>query len=363
MVVAGAPVIDDRCPFAPPLPVDGFFRNTTLYEGEGAIRSLSHHGRYEGQFVASSDDFPGGAAAEFWEHRRWRAGIVAELAGGLRFTHNWNLDTSPSLDGDHFFDKIWDLNLSRPLSDEVRVVVGKQRPLVTREWETPSFQLLTIERSPLVNNVISLPLWGASIVHETDTRAHEFGVYGAALESEFHLPSFEHAGSSWLYRTSRSLNEATRIFFDFQWNDTSTSPGFSETYGAGAYAEIASLGTESRWGRLALTTDLIAAWDRRDFARDDTWGLVLMPSFDLNERLQVVLKATFAEDLRVDRPQRHASRPLVDDYGSFYLGLNYVILEDHLKFVAGYEIAGGKIAGTRASYANESWALAIRSIW
>lgn len=357
------PVIDDRFPAPPPSLLTNPFGVDTLSEDKGLVRSIAFHGRYEGQYVDSSDDFAGGSSEKFWEHRRSRAGLIAELAGDLRFIHTWNLDTSPNFDGDHFFDKIWDLNLRWSPSDEWSFVIGKQRPIVTREWETPSYRLLTIERSPIVNNVISLPLWGASVVHEREGIVQQFGVYGTALEMDYHLPSFEHAGSSLLYRNTTPLSDAATLFFEFQFNDTATSSEFSETYGSSAYEEVASLGSESRWSQFAFTANLIAARDRRDFTMDDTWGFVLMPSVDLNDRLEAVMKVTYAEDLRVDRPERYASRPLVDGYASFYVGLNYRIFEDHLKLMAGYEVANGEIVGTGVPYANESWVFAVRTLW
>lgn len=359
-----APVIDDQVPGVPERPFCELFENNTLYEGEGWIRSIVHHGRYEGQYLDTVDDYPGGGNEDFWEHRRWRAGLQIDFAGEVRLIHTWNLDTSPDFEGDRFFEEIWDLKLSWNPSDKVELVIGKQRPIITREWDYSSYELLTIERSPLVTNVIPQPLWGVSASYSGDVFRQELGVYGTAFESEYNLPSFEDAGASVLYRLSTPVNDSTVAYFDFMYNDTGTDPGFSETYAAGSYARVASLGTDSRIGRLGLTTNLIAAWDRRDFMLDDTWGIVVMPSYDLTDRLQAVVKATYAEDLRVDRPQRYASRPLVDGYSSLYLGLNYRICGDHFKFMAGYELArGDHIVSTTTPYENQSWVFAVRTMW
>src|SRR5690606_20841372 len=98
--------------------------------------------------------------------------------------------------------------------------------------------------------------------------------------------------------------------------------------GAGAYEHAVAFGSESKWGKFGLVTDLIVGHNRRDQTMDDTWGIVILPYYNISDKLQAVAKFTYAEDIRMDRPQRHASRPMVDGLSTLYLGLNYRICGD-----------------------------------
>jgi len=365
----GKAVLNDEAPLAASgWSACSLFKENTFYKGDGFIRSLSHRGRYQGQYVSSSDDYPGGATNEFWEHRRWRAGLDIGMANDLKLASMFNLDTSPNFSGDRFVDSIYEMKLEWAPSKDFRLVLGKQKARITREWATSSASILTFERSTLVNNVISNPLWGGAIEFAAGGLSHEIGVYSVAYDNGFAWPSFEDSGASAIYRVSRRWTEATSLFLDYQYVDTRTGAGFSDTFAASPYGHVAALGTESRWGRFGLTTDLIYGADRRAGNGfddgDDTWGLVVMPHYDLTDKLQAVAKYTYAEDLRVDRPQRHASRPSVDGYSSLYLGLNYRICGDHLKLMAGYEYASAdRVVGTNTEYRNDSWLVGVRTTW
>lgn len=358
-------VLNDRIPFvSSSRSLCDLFDKNILYQGEGFIKAVRYRSRYDGLFVDTSDDYGGGGSSTFWEHRRWRTGLDIDMTHDLMFSTSLNQDTTQHFDGDSFFESIFDMKVKWEPSEDFYVVIGKQKPSVTREWSTSSTLLLTAERSALSTNILSLPLWGTAVGFSAGGFMHELGVYGVAYDNDFAWPSFDDAGVSLTYRTSYDWNEASKLFFEYQYIDPSTDPGFAETFGAGAYEHAVALGSESKWGNFGLVTDLILGHDRRDQTMDDTWGLTIIPYYNLSDKLQVVAKYTYAEDIQVDRPQRHASRPMVDGLSTLYLGLNYQICGDNLKLIGGYELASGdRIIGTATPYRNDSWIIGIRTNW
>ena len=358
-------VLNDKNPFiSSSRALCDLFDKNTLYQGEGFIKSVRHQFRYDGQFVDTSDDYPGGGSSAYWEHRRWRNGLVVDMAHDLTFMTILNQDTTQHFDGDSFFESIFDMRVKWEPSEDFYVILGKQKPSVTREWSATSIALLTAERSALSTNILSLPLWGAAAGFPAGGLRHEAGVYGVAYDDKFAWPAFDDAGISLTYRTSYALNESTELFFEYQYVDTSVDPGFDETFGAGAYEQALALGSESTWGHFGLVTDLVFGLDRRNQTMDDTWGLTIIPYYNLSEKLQVVAKYTYAEDIQIDRPQRFASRPMVDGLSTLYLGLKYRICGDNLKLVGGYEFSSGdQIAGTATPYRNDSWLFGVRTSW
>ncbi|MDA9981607.1 hypothetical protein N9H39_02490, partial [Gammaproteobacteria bacterium] len=100
------------------------------------------------------------------------------------------------------------------------------------------------------------------------------------------------------------------------------------------------------WG---LWTDLSGG---RGYAgQSDVWGLVLMPFYDFNPRLQAVLRYTFVTsgDENGVRLPRYAGE-IVDgrgnDYNEIYLGFNVYFYNHKFKWQTGLEYAVMKDAAS-----------------
>mgnify|MGYP000914001992 CR=1 FL=1 len=367
-------IIDDKAPIASWEFCD-LFKNNTLYKGDGFIRSIKFKGRYHGHYVSSSDDHLLGNPApnsnvpsDFWEHRRWRSGLEFGLAHDLKLTSSFNHDVTRNFNGPHFVDNLDELHIQWSPSDDFWIRVGKQKLLITREYEESSNRILTPERSTIVNNVAPPgKLWGIAVGFEAAGFEHRASLFGVGYDNDFYWPAFEGAGAVFTYSLSRELTENTEVFFDYMYSDTDASPatGFTERYDASAYEHVVALGTESKWGRFGLITDVILASDRRDRTLDDTWGLVILPYYDITDKLQLVARYSYAEDARLARPQQHASQPYVDGLSTFFVGFNYYICGHNLKLTGGYEYATGDQFANNTSndYQNDSWILGVRTSW
>ncbi|MEO0541550.1 MAG: hypothetical protein AAFZ80_11900 [Cyanobacteria bacterium P01_A01_bin.105] len=128
------------------------------------------------------------------------------------------------------------------------------------------------------------------------------------------------------------------MIFDYLWQD-----GDDQNDAFEDYKHLFALGTESDFDRMHLVTDLIYGMALEE-GEGDVFGLVLMPYYDLTDRLEAVLRYTFSSSSAHDglnvqsRYERAAAGRLKgDEYHAIYAGLNYYICGDKLKLMNGIE--------------------------
>jgi len=358
----GKVVLNDKAPIESAWSFCDVFDYGTIYKGDGFIRKVALKGRYQGQYVDTSDLVDGD---RFWEHRRFRTGVVIDMAHNLTFNNVWNMDTSRSFDGDRFFDNIDTMFLQWKPSSDFYIIVGKDKPKITREYTTSSSRILSFERSTLVNNVTSEKSWGTAVGFNALGLNHEVGVWANTFDDQVRFTHFS-GGGMLTYRANYDITEATTLFFDYQYNNNSAMLGrsaFADAAGS-PWQHLFAIGSESKWGNLGLVTDLIVASDGPNAQQrfgNDTWGVVIMPYYDITDKLQLVLKYAYMDEGRIDRPQRNSGfRPWVDNYHTFYAGLTYRICGDKLKLMGGYEYATGDVQFTGADYKADSWLVGVR---
>jgi len=360
----GKAIIDDKAPIEPSTFCD-LFDHTTLYEGDGFLKSLKFTGRYHGGFIDTEDEYPGGGDDALWDHRRFRAGFVAKLANDFTLQNIYNLDTSQHFDGNRFVDNLDEFFIKWAPSDDFHITVGKQKQLILSEYRCSSNAIIPYERSILTQNLLSQKLWGAAVGFTGLGLNHEIGLWSTALEDDFAWAAFEDASASITYRANYELDESTTLFFDYQYVDQDRST--AEIFGGSPYENVFALGNESKWGRFGLNTDFTAGLDRQDgrlSPGDDSHGFQVTPYYDITDHLQLVTRYAYLSDGRIGRPQQFASRPEVDGLSTFFVGLNYEICGTKLRVQGGYEWAqADRLVGTTTDYENGSWLLGIRTHW
>ena len=95
--------------------------------------------------------------------------------------------------------------------------------------------------------------------------------------------------------------------------------------------------------------------------KHDTWGLVVMPYYDVTEKIQAVFRWAYMSDGREQRTARFDRRVAVSNYHTFYGGINYKICGDKLKLMAGYEYATGDTFSGGDDIDTSSWQFAVRT--
>lgn len=382
----GKAVINDKNPIVDTSWCD-LFKKNKLYEGDGFIKTVKFKGRYHGQWISQTEDtLAGGVETTNGYHefqsRRFRLGTEIEMENDLTFTASINVSDGSGGAGSHgltygpFFDDWDELNIAWEPSDEFYVIVGKSKQKITVENKMSSNSILTIERSAISNAVISNKPWGVAVGFEALGLSHEVGGWVTGADRDFTGDRYDWADfdsrGSLTYRNSFDFSESTEIQFGYQF--TNNSDGFANPRGSAdvslgsAFEHVASLGTVSEFGRLGLITDVIYAANGMATgalpAGFDTAGVVIMPYYNITDDLQFVTRYAYMGEGREQRPQRYDVRQSVEDYHTFYAGLNYYVCKNNLKLMAGYEYATGDIYGSATdSVDTGTWMLGVRTSW
>ena len=437
----GKLVIDDKNPICKEDP--GFcriFNYSTLYKNENAcfVQKVALTGRYHGQYLNQGLDYhgfrgftplPTGMHEDYWEHRRFRLGTKVQFLNDFTFYNEWNIADNHAFTNQRFFSDIDVMGIEWEPTDDFYVNVGKQKAKITREFSTSSKNILTFERSHIVNEVIASQgkPWGVTVGFKALGLKHELGGWltGADIHAPrqegYHWPDFDSRGAL-SYRTAYGITDHTDLHFDYLFTNNSDGrapfggggrnlnggAGRADRLEASNYNHVIAIGTDSAWdiddcGRqFGFITDFIWGIDREprggtdafDFpipggaprlndrgAGEDTFGIVLMPHYDLTERLQVVGRYAYASQSRLHRTQRRVheqnpyngvfdDRPNLEDVHTFYLGLNYRLCGDKLKLMAGYEYLTADLENTfgglfpnPGAVTGNSWMLGVRTYW
>lgn len=385
----GKAIIDDKMPIEEPWSPCDLFDYSTLYENDtGFIREVALNGRYQGQYISQSEDIGAGSLGfNQWQHRRARLGIDVDFANDLSFSSSFNISDGAGvrtgLVRRDFFNDIDEMYI-KWAPEDVTVKIGKQKQEFSREYSTSSKRIKTIERSQIVNETADAKPWGVTAEFKTGELTHQFGgwLYGLDGVSTPFVPGFEGFGlprgdsrGGLSYFLTVPVTEATDLHFDYVYTNNSSGNalprGSAPVAAASSYNHTFALGTESDFGRFDLVTDIIAGIDRNPTgtlglvdsipAGEDTWGLVIMPTYEVTEKLEAVAKYAYMDSGRQQRTQRFPLRTRVEDYSTFYVGLNYYLCGDKFKVMTGYEYATGETFGGGADVSSDSWMFAVRT--
>ena len=325
-------------PIVDPEPWDycDIFDMGKLYKSEtGFINSFSIIGRYHGQYHWS--DSNQSDTSEEWENRRSRVGVQIGFLQDFEFEAQFNLDW----DGDRFFEDVEDLFISWEPSEDLYFIVGKQKANITREWSTSSKRIKTVERSQLVNQIVPDKIGGLVVGYGglAEGLLVEAGLYAGSNDDDWGLPFDGDSDLAASLRVAYDVTEATEVRFDYFYADGAGTDANVEDY-----EHIFSLNSQSDWDRLHLVTDLIYAAGVDDANHSDAWGVVVMPYYDITDKLEAVLRYTYSDSdsssgvrLQSRYERETAIDTRGDNYHAIYGGLNYYLCKDKLKLMGGVE--------------------------
>ena len=307
------------------------------------LNDLKIVGRYQWQY--GDVNFDEGDYSDS-EVRRFRLGTEAKILGGdwkVKGEINVNDDFSP------FYKSLEEAYIKYQGSDQLNITIGRQKPSWSYEWSTSSRKILTFERSLLTNQVSPKKTTGISASGSIENWSYILGIYNGDIDEEF--GNFDDSGEFILgsigydYSDSSSFDKASWRFDILHNNDETNNA-------AKPYENSISFNHSISQGNLTLNSDIIHAGGYNE----DAYGLILLPTYDISDKLQLVGRYTYAKsDNDGLKAQKRYERkvPLTDggygeDYQSFYLGLNYYINDHKLKLMTGLEYAdmdGGSDGG------------------
>ena len=370
----GKAIVDDKMPLEDPWTICDIFDYSTLYESDaGFIREVSLTGRYHGQWISASQDDDGDRDGfHQFQSRRSRIGFEIGILENITFATEFNVTDSSGSNRNWQTGPVFndiDTMLIEIEGDGWDLWIGKDKFKITREESTSSKRIKTIERSQIVNEVIPGKPWGFNFGFATGEIEHVIGLALTGSDEDDNrgsglgLPTTEGSNAQFLYRLETPVNDVTTFYLDYLFTDMGYD---SEVDIASSYNHVLALGTTNALNdRLNLTTDLIFGLDRDGTGDipdgEDTWGLVIMPTYAITEKLEFVAKYAYMDSGRTQRPQRYTVREELENCHTLYAGLNYYICGDKLKLMAGYEYMTADQYDSTDHITSDTWMLAVRT--
>jgi phosphate-selective porin OprO/OprP len=313
---------------------DRIWHLATLFEDRNhpLVQKIALTGRYHGQYAAIDGN---GREWDRWENRRVRIGVRGDFLREFSFDVQMDLspDSGPTYAGltDAFFE--W-----RPKS--LRARFGKQMLEYTYEGSISSNEILTTERSLITETVWKTPeyMTGATVSGEAGPWSFAAGVFAGDQQKEF---SRLDAGYGGLLKAGYDFGPKIglkKLLFraDYFYNDSNRANNVFRDF-----QHTGSFSLQLQQGRAGVNTDFLAA---RGIARQsDVFGLILMPFYDLTDRLQAIFRYTLARSAHPNglallrRYEQKVSGGRGDEYHAFYLGLNYYLYGHKLKLMGSLE--------------------------
>lgn len=359
--MAGAPVQagEITAPTPAPTPCDDLWSHAILYKNKAnpILQEFALQGRLQLQYAAGSSDqgnFSSGDLQDLgqdtWEDidvRRWYMGFKATLFHHLKVQCQAaiNPDWGPVYGG------LFDAYATWSVSDQLQINAGKLETKFSKEFEISSREIMTIERGQLANQLSPGRQTGAWVngKNVAGPWIYELGVYGADYQEEF--TEFQ-GGANILGKIGYDLASATgleKAVVGFHWMYNS-KPGDA---GAKNYRHNFALTGEMKQDRWAAVADVLCATGGNvvtGASVPDVWGVSVIPSYAITEKLQLVARYQFASasgdnglslQTRYERtaPDLASTSYKGDQYQAGYLGLNYYLCGHKLKLMTGIEYA------------------------
>ncbi|MFT5110660.1 MAG: phosphate-selective porin OprO/OprP [Pseudoalteromonas tetraodonis] len=319
------PPVEEPCDWC-----DTIWSLPTLYKNDdnAFLQEFKLIGRYHGQYAWTDSDQ--GDRSD-WENRRWRVGSEVKLFNFLKLFGQIDINE----DIDPFYKGIDEAWAEIKLGKNNKLVVGKQKQKFTHEWTTSSKKIVTFERSLLVNQIIPDKSTGASYYGQAGDWKYSLGVATGDGNAEFGDFNEGVFGVATLGKDLGFADWTLGYLYNSSEGNNTTS-----AYGH-AFSNSLIFGGD---GPLTVATDLIYA----DGYDGDAYGAIIIPTYDLTEKLQLVGRYQYAhgdnDSLRAQSRYERRVPDITDggrgeEYHAFYTGLNYYICDHKLKLMAGAEYA------------------------
>ena len=336
---------------------------STIYDDRTnpVVQRVQLSGRFQHEFVSVGADQ---GDLDEWNTRRFRVGPRLQLFRTLTVASEVELNPQ---ERDPLYVRLTDVYVQWTRNAALSVTVGKQGMPFTMDGSTSSKELLTIDRSNLTNN-----MW---------------------FPQEY-LPGISVSGrkAPWTYRAGLySAGEANREFGKFDGGittlallgyDFAEGVGVKEALLAGNYVyqapdtdntftrqleHVVSVNLkveEDRWG---LRSDLSTGTGY--FNQSDLWGAMVMPYFNVTDKLQAITRYTYLNSagpngVQLATYENRVVRGRGDEYNEIYLGANYFFYGQKLKLQTGVQWADmNDAANDGGSYSGASWTTGLRIGW
>jgi phosphate-selective porin OprO/OprP len=276
------------------------------------------------------------------EFRRFRFGADARFLDHFSISNSVNFDP----EWDPFYDSLSQAFLSySPFGNDdedfesLRVSAGKIKPLFTREYSTSAKKIRTFERSLLVNQLAPDKTTGVLIGGLLDQLEYSLSALAGEASDEF---SRFNEGTLILVKIDREMAKEFNLGIDFLMVFGEQQVTSDIDY---AVSISASFNPDYKLGDWAVMGDLLHSSGKH--GQPDTSGAVILASYQLSTLWEFVGRYQYAvsdgpDGLQLQRRYEQdvrgvTGKGLGDSYQAAYLGANFKVHGDQLKFMVGAE--------------------------
>ncbi len=313
---------------------DKIWKLPTIYKNDDSafLNELRFVGK--AQFDMYSID-SGAGADQDWIVRRLRAGLLARLMHS-RLELHVEADLTPQ--SDPVYARLTDAYASWKFCDAAKLTLGKQSTKFTLDGSTSSNDLLTIDRNNLSNN-----LWftqeyisGISLSGKINAWQYTAGFYSGGTDTK-EFGNFDEGHFALLslgYDFGKAIGAKKALLrADYVYNDRNAKSSATRSF-----ENIGSLTFQLDEGKWGVSTDLSLGTGYGK--QSDVFGLVIMPWYNITDKLQAVVRYTYLESedpngIRFGRYENVMSKGKGDEYQEWYAGLNYYVYGQKLKLQTG----------------------------
>jgi phosphate-selective porin OprO and OprP len=343
--------------------------NQTLQEFklQGRLHVQTIFGESNDDSFNTSDYKDAGNNESVWgndfEARRARFGFKSKWFQKFKFDGliNVDVDGKDNSDSNTYYKDLYELHLTYAPSDAFNLGFGKAKVKFTREQETSSNNILTLERSLLSNTLFPGELTGVWTSGKGIKGGwlYELGIYGNDRQREFTDGDGGEiilAKVGYDYAEKFGFDTAVASIHYMNNSEPGYKPDNTPEYNTGTSPNFGSsiaITNEITQGRFGIMSDIV--FGSGDGDQSDVMGISVIPSYFIADGLQLVGRlqvgtSSDADDLRV--PSRYERLATGDSkgntYTSVYAGLNYYIHGHQLKLMNGIEythLGGGDYDG------------------
>jgi len=326
------------------------------------------------------------------EWRRFRLGAQLKFLERFTLTNIWNiggLDARGGASGGVYSDNqtdawIYELNLAYQQPDMFIATAGKMKPRITGEYRTSSSQILTVERSAIVNQLRPETNWGFQLQNPGKDDAFQWvvGAYSNFEDGDY--------GESWdwnsgmglislSYKADEILLKKGRVWLDYMFTNQNmfTAPGSSAGYYGVNAKDFWALTYEGKQDEWYLLVDGIVAKNLKQRGpngdnADSAFGLNILPAYSFNRHWQAVGRYSYAYSndggLRMDSRYVSTFTPntrSIESMHGFYAGMNYYVCADNphmAKIMMGVEyITAESLASNRKGFDGFQYMISFRT--
>ena len=247
------------------------------------------------------------------------------------------------------------------------VMIGKQSVPFTQEGATSSRELITIDRSNLVNNIWFTQEYmpGVSVNGRAAPWVYRAGIYSSgAMNREFGRFNGDYFTLGLVgYDFGKKLGVREAVLTA---NYLYQHPDVNNTF-TRRFEHIGSLHFRLEQPRWGLRTDLSKTAGY--LGQSDLWAVMLMPYFNATNKLQFVTRYTLVDSdanngISLNTYENRVITARGDRYNEGYLGVNYFFYGHRLKLQSGAQFADMQDrANDGGAYSGTSWTTGLRIGW